>query len=68
LHTVEIPDEQADVIAEELSESLDSQHNWYADFKNNLFHYIIFRKKVFKINRSKPQQYDKNAAQARTPT
>ena len=58
LHTVEIPKNQADNIAKELSEILDSEHNWYADFKNNNFHYIIFRNKVFKVDRSKKEQYD----------
>jgi hypothetical protein len=57
LHTVEIPENQADEIAEDLSKSLDSEHDWYADFKNDKFHYIIFRNKVFKVDRSKPEQY-----------
>lgn len=60
LHTVEIPEAQADEIAEELSSSLDSSHgDWYADFNNDYFHYIIFYHKVFKIERSKPEQYKK---------
>lgn len=57
LHTVEILENQADKIAEDLSKSLDSKHSWYADFKNDKFHYIIFRNKVFKVDRSKPEQY-----------
>ena len=57
LHTVEIFENQADEIAEELSKSLDPEHNWYADYKNNDFHYIIFRNKVFKVDRSKLEQY-----------
>ena len=57
LHTVEIPENQADEIAEDLSNSLDSEHDWYADFKNDKFHYIIFHNKVFKVDRSKPEQY-----------
>ncbi len=57
LHTVEIPENQADVVAKDLSKSLDSEHNWYADFKNDKFHYIIFRNKIFKVDRSKPKQY-----------
>ena len=57
LHTVEILENQADEIAEDLSMSLDSEHSWYADFKNDKFHYIIFRNKVFKVNRAKPEQY-----------
>ena len=57
LHTVEIPEDQAEGIAEKLSQSLDSEHNWYADFKNDDFHFIIFRGKVFKINRTKKEEY-----------
>ena len=57
LHTVELQKNQADEIAKELSISLDSKHSWNADFKNKTFHYIIFRNKVFKVDRSKPEQY-----------
>ncbi len=57
LHTIEILGNQADNIAEEISKALDSKHDWYADFKNNKFHYIIFRNKIFKVDRSKPEQY-----------
>ena len=58
LHTIEIPANRADAIAKELSESLDSQHSWYADFKNGSMHYIIFRGKIFKVDRTKKEQYD----------
>jgi len=58
LHTVEIPENQVDEIAEEISKVLDSEHNWYADFKNKDFHYVIFRNKLFKVDRSKPEQYN----------
>lgn len=59
LHTIEIPENQADIIANELSKSIDVDHknSWYIDFKNNRFHYIIFRNRVFKVNRSKKEQY-----------
>lgn len=57
LHTVEIPENQADEIAKELSKSLETEHNWYADFKNDSIHYIIFRNKVFKVDRSKKEEY-----------
>ena len=57
LHTVEIPENQAEGIAEELSKSLDPKHPWYADFKNEKFHYIVFRDKVFKVDRSRPEEY-----------
>ena len=58
LYTVEIPENQAEEIAKELSKSLDSEHNWYADFKNDKTHFIIFRDKIFKINRLNKDEYD----------
>lgn len=57
LHTVEVDESQAEEIAKILSKSFDSKHNWYADFKNDTIHFIIFRNKVFKVNRSKKEQY-----------
>lgn len=60
LHAVDIPEEKAEEIAEEISKSLDSAHDcsWYADFKNDTHHYIIFRNKVFYIDRKSKEQYD----------
>lgn len=58
LHTVEIPENQAGEIAEKISHSLESVHNWYADFKNNKTHYIIFRDKIFRIDRTSKKQYE----------
>ncbi|MCC7004956.1 hypothetical protein IT397_03510 [Candidatus Nomurabacteria bacterium] len=58
LHTVEIPENQVIDVAEKISRALDSEHNWYADFKNDTHHYIIFRNKVFYIDRKSKEQYD----------
>lgn len=60
LHTVEILDDKAREIAEEISKSLDHNHgsSWYADFKNDTHHYIIFRDKIFYIDRKSKEQYD----------
>lgn len=60
LYTVEIPESKAKAIAEEVSGLLDRAHSgsWYADFKNNTHHYIIFRDKVFHIDRKSKEQYD----------
>jgi len=58
LHTVEITENQADSVAEKISKALDSEHSWYADFKNDTHHYIIFRDKVFYIDRKSKEQYD----------
>lgn len=58
MHTVEIEESKADEIAEKISQSLEKEHNWYADFKNNNIHFIIFRNKVFRIARKK-EEYEK---------
>jgi len=57
LHTVKITENDANTIAKELSLALDSKHNWYADFKNDYYHYIIFKNKVFFIDRTQKEQY-----------
>lgn len=57
LNTVEILEEKAGEIADNLSKALEKEHNWYADFKNNQYHYIIFRDKAFKVDKSKPEEY-----------
>lgn len=56
LHTVEVVEEKSDEITGKMSKSLDSKHGglWYTDFKNEKFHYVIFRNKVFKIDLSNP--------------
>ena len=60
LHTVKILKDEAEEIALEISTSLDSEHDsWYADFKNDKYHYIIFRDRVFFIDRRSKEQYDK---------
>lgn len=59
LHTVEIPVAKATEIAEKLSKALDKEHNWYADYKTDTEHYIIYTDKVFHItDRSDKKQYD----------
>jgi hypothetical protein len=60
LHTIEIPESEAEKTAEEISESLDRAHrgSWYADFKNSVRHYVIFRGKVFSIDRKSKEQYN----------
>ena len=58
LHTVEIVEDKAEGVAEEISKALESEHNWYADFKNKVTHFIIFKNKVFKVGRTRKEQYD----------
>ena len=57
LDKVEIEENKAQEIAEKLSENLDSEHDWYADYKNPKWHYIIFKNKVFKVDRKSEEQY-----------
>ena len=57
LHTVQIPEDTADNVAIKLSEALEREHNWYADYKNEDYHYIIYRDKVFKVDLKNPVLY-----------
>ena len=59
LHKVEIEPEKVDGIAVQISKSLDAdhEHSWYADFKNEDTHYVIYRDKVFKIDRTRIEEY-----------
>jgi len=59
LHTVEVAEGKADEVAEKISKALDSKHDWYADFKNDTIDFIIFKNKVFKIDRTDQKQYAK---------
>lgn len=56
LHTVSIPSNEADKMAKKLSHHL-ADNYWYVDFKNDRIHYIIFPNKVFKIDRTKVEDY-----------
>jgi hypothetical protein len=59
LHDVEIPAEKAAEVAEKISKALDPEHNWYADFKTDREHFVIYRNKVFHISdRADKAQYD----------
>lgn len=57
LHTVEVDENKADEIAEEIGKALDSEHDWYADFKNDYWDFIIYKNKVFKIKRDNKKGY-----------
>lgn len=59
LHTVEVPQERVVEVTENIRRALDRQHNWYADYKSDKEHFIIYRDKVFHItDRSNKAQYD----------
>ena len=54
LHVVEIREDRVDEIADLISNSLDTKHAWYADFKNDKIHYIIFLNKIFRADLQNP--------------
>jgi len=60
LHTVEVPESIAPDMAGEISKSLDYSHgtSWYADFKNSRKHFIIFKGRIFCIDRKSREQYE----------
>ncbi|MFA6404554.1 MAG: NYN domain-containing protein [Candidatus Paceibacterota bacterium] len=58
MHSVIIPVKESKEVAEEISKALDSKYNWYADFKSESHHYIIFKNKVFLIDRKSKDQYN----------
>lgn len=63
MYNVEIPAEEASGVAEKIRKALDCEHNWYADYKTDTEHYIIYRDKIFHItDRSDKKQYDEATA------
>lgn len=59
LHTVEVEREEAEKIAQKISESFDPAHSWFADFNDGEQEYIIFPNKIFCINMRLQDEYDK---------
>lgn len=58
LHTLEIPEEKAEEVASKVSQSFDKEHpDWYADYKNDKYHFIIYAGKVFKVDLANPILY-----------
>lgn len=59
LHTVEIPEEKSEEITQDLSKSFDKEHiSWYADYKNDKHHYVIYPGRVFKVDLRNPVLYN----------
>lgn len=58
LHTVEVLEDKAGEIADKLSQSFDKEHPvWYADYKNDKYHFIVFSGKPFKVDLANPLLY-----------
>ena len=54
MDTVEISENKADLVADKISKSFDKEHQWFADYKNKDYQYIIFRGKKFKVDLKNP--------------
>jgi len=59
LQTVIIPEDKIEDYTKKLSELIDKEHinSWYCDFRNTKYHYVIFSDKVYKLDRTKKQEY-----------
>ncbi len=58
LHTIEVPEDEMETYAKAVRGALDgAHHNWYADFKTDAVHYIIFKNRIFAIDRTKRDEY-----------
>lgn len=56
--TLEIPDNRIESLSKLISQSFSREHpKWFADFKSDKYHYIIFAGKVFKVNLLEPSLF-----------
>lgn len=60
IDTVKIKEDKSEELANKLSKVIDTKHcnDWYCDFKNDNYHYVIFKDKVFKLKRGKKTDYE----------
>lgn len=59
LHTVIIKEDKIDDYSKRISKLIDKEHmsSWYCDFRNDKYHYVIFKNKVFKLAKTKKEDY-----------
>lgn len=60
IDTVIIPEDKIEETANKLSELIDIEYckDWYCDFKNDEYHYVIFKERVFKLSRNNKKDYE----------
>lgn len=60
IHTIEVSEDEARSVAEELRKNIDcgQKGSWYIDFKNGATHYVIYHDKVFCINQKNKEEYE----------
>lgn len=59
MHTIVIGENKIEEYTQKLSKLIEIEHcgNWYCDFKNEQFHYVVFYDKVFKLDKTNKQDY-----------
>ena len=59
LHRIALDDEDAEEVARAFQRDLDSRHPnaWYIDFRNDEWHYIIFKSRIFRVDRENLAEY-----------
>ena len=59
-HSVTVPEEDADEVAALIGWAIDREHatSWYADYKNDTHHYVIFSDCAFYIDRRNSDEYE----------
>lgn len=59
LQTVEIPEDKIEEVVAAISQVFDKKHSsWYADFKNNEYHFIVFPHKIFMVTIGNKKEYE----------
>jgi hypothetical protein len=67
MHVVEIPAARAEAVARRLAGAIDATRGaWYADFKNDSSHYVVFAARVFRVPRDEPAAYEEPKAHGRS--
>ena len=59
IDTVKIPENKIAEVCQQLSLVIDDSNcdDWYADFRNDDWLYVVFKNRVFKIDRHNPDSY-----------
>lgn len=63
-HTVRVREEDADEIAALIGRSIDREHaaSWYASYRNDTHHYVIYNDCAFYIDRRRADEYEEARA------
>ena len=62
--TVRVPESDADEVAALIGRAIEREHaaSWYADYKNDTHHYVIYSDCAFYIDRRRAEEYEEARA------